>query len=382
MRVRLLCAVLLLVPLAASAAPRQVSLVMYPGQSMTYAASAALLTVRPAAASKAVSFTFDQYGTRVQLLAREAGRITLLCEHADNQIGEVLNVVVVARKLHDDHARAANSLRGIEGLRAEDVLVGDVVYVTGELYSQADLDRCLTLERNSSTIVCAARLSSAAVVVAPALGYTARANMEVRPETQSSGDAQWLVTVRLGDIPVFSAVSANREKIVTTAGRLTRKLNAMISAWRTQSEQKGAMFPVSFRSRAAEDKYELVASWSLRHGSSGDLLTAAPLEEIAPVATAAGATPDRLVQWWMALLGDAFRLYYMAERPVRGGTASESPLLKLYENALRLRRAQLDPYTAPPAVARAYFAMRLASASDPLETLLTTPPSDVVGAIP
>lgn len=386
MRRSVLFAALLLLPLGASAEPRHVSLVLYPGQELTHAAAAPLLTVNTIAGGKSpLVVKFDQYGTRIQLLARSIGNATLLCEYSDNQVGEILSVSIVPRKLFDLHQRSLNALRGVEGLGPEDITVAGDVVVTGLLYSQGDLERCLALERESPSIVCAARLSSAAAIAAPSLGYAARANLESRWDAATygadSGDSafapKWTATVRLGDVPVFRGISSDRARLVGTAARFTRRLNSVITEWRTETERKGTPYPVTFRAKPRGNTFELTALWSFGHGSKGDALATLSLDDLAPVAAAAGVTPDRLVQWWLAALEDAFRLYFMAERPVRAGaTAATSPLLRLYQSALRLRHAELDPYSAPTAVARAYFAMRLSSARDPFETLLTTPPPD------
>lgn len=393
MRILVLSAVLLLAPLAL-AAPRHVALVLYPGQELTYAATAPLLTVNAGTQQKRpVTFTFDQYGTRIQLTAKTAGTATLLCEHADNRIGEIVSVTVVPRKLYDLHQRTLNALRGVEGLSPDDIVVGDDVVVTGKLYAQGDLERCVALERatsaESSQVVCGARLSSAAAIVAPSLGYAARANLEAQSDVatfdaQNGGDPlKWTVTVRVGDVPVFRAVSTDRLRVIGTAGELTQKLNRIIDAWRTQTEQKGTAYPVTFRATPRPSGYALTALWSFGHGTTGDALATLSLDDLAPVAADAGVAPDRLVQWWLALLEDAFRLYFMAERPVRSGaTAASSPVLSLYQSALKLRRAELDPHTAPTAVARAWFASRLASGRDPFENLLTTPPPDFVRSTP
>jgi hypothetical protein len=392
MRRLVLLAVLLLAPLA-PAAPRYVALVLYPGQQLTYAAAAPLLTVNAGAQQKRpVTFTFDQYGTRIQLVARTAGTATLLCEYADNHIGEIVSVSVVPRKLYDLHQRTLNALRGVEGLSGDDVMAAGDVVVTGKLYAQGDLERCLSLERETARdtphVVCGARLSSASAIVTPGLGYTARANLEAQSDVATFGangtDAlTWTVTVRVGDVPVFRAVSSDRTRVVGTAGRLAHKLNGVIDAWRAQTEQKGTAYPVTFRAKPRADGYEVTALWSFAHGTTGDVLATLSLDDLAPVAAGAGVTPDRLVQWWLALLEDAFRLYFMAERPVRAGAnATSSPVLSLYQSALKLRHAELDPHTAPTAVARAWFALRLASGRDPFENLLTTPPPDFVRSAP
>lgn len=387
MRRTVLFAALLLLPPAAMAAPRHTSLVLYPGQELTYASAAPLLTVTTLAEGKrSLAVTFDQYGTRIQMIAKAIGNATLLCEHADNRIGEIVTVTIVPRKLFDLHQRSLNALRGVEGLSAEDITVAEDVVVAGDIYSQADLERCLALERDSPSIVCSARLSSAAAIVAPSLGYAARANLETHWDAAAYGAEnaggpasapKWTVTVRLGDVPVFRGVSADRVRLVATAARMTRKLNTVIAGWRKETEQKGTAYPVKFRARPHRGGFELTALWSFGHGSTGDVLATPLLDDLAPVAAEAGMTPDRLVQWWLALMEDAFRLYFMAERPVRAGaSATSSPVLRLYESALRLRRAELDPHNAPTAVARAYFAMRLASARDPFEALLRAPPAD------
>lgn len=374
------------------AAPRNVSLVLYPGQELTYIASAPLLTVN-AGSQKAVATTFEQYGTRIQLRAKALGDATLLCEHADNRIGEIVAVTVVPKARFDVHQRALNALRGIEGLTPADVVVAGDVVVTGNVYSQADLDRCIALERAEPSLVCGARLSSAAAIVTPAMGYAARANIEAGWEAEAftAADAAggevtptWTVTVRLGDVPVFHAESTDRARLLTTAARLTRKLNGVIAAWRAESETKGTPYPVTFRSRSRADGFEWFAHWSFRHGSAGEALVTIPLNDLAGVAAEAGVAPDLLVQWWLALLHDAFRLYFMAERPVRtvANASDASPLVRLYQSALRLRGTELDDYTAQVAVARAWFALALSTGRDPFEKLLSAPPADFAVSSP
>ena len=377
MRRSLLLGILLLIVPCAMAVPRNVPVVMHPGQELTYSAAAPLLTVTFGAGNaRPVSMTFDRYATRIQLTAKTVGTATLLCEHADNRVGEIITVTVVPQRLYQLHQRVLNALGGVEGLTATDITVTDRIIITGNVYAQSDLERCIDLERGEKSLVCGARLSSAAAFVTPGMGYNARANVEMEwlaTDMAAADAATWRVTVRLGDVPVFAAVSRDRARVLTTAGALARKLNEMVVAWRAETDRKGMAYPVVFRSRKSAGGVDIVSTWSTGQGSAGQTLVTLPLEHLADIAGEARLDPERLVQWWLAILQDAFRMYFMAERPIR---ATASPLVELYQTALRLRRAALDERSAQTALARAYFGTQLAHGRDPFAKLLITPSAD------
>lgn len=371
---------------AAVAAPAtlRVPLVMYPGQEVTHSTRDALLTVAATPKGR-VAVHFDQYGNTVHLRATAAGEAKVLCELADNRIGEVLVVSVVKRETYDRYQRAVAAMSGVEGIDENSITaIGDRVVVAGTLYSVSDLQRCARLEQTKGT-VCAARLASAATVAHPELGFLARASVEIGEETRTvnsaftsgvEGASQWNAVVRFGDVPVLRAAGGDRESLLGWTSKLVARLNAIAESARRDAEV-GRPYPVTFRVSSNEGGYQISALWNFGQGKGGEVIAAIPADALQDVGRDAGNSADRLMQWWVALLQDSFRAYIMAERPIRSaGATTSSPLTALYNDALRLRGSQLSLDAAPVALARAYFAEQFAAGRDPLANLLTSIPSD------
>ena len=64
------------------------------------------------------------------------------------------------------------------------------------------------------------------------------------------------------------------------------------------------------------------------------------------------------------------------------GAATVSPLVPLYDAALRLRGSELASDSAGVALARGYFAMQFESGHEPLADVLTSIPADFTQAAP
>lgn len=374
---------------AAAPATVRVPMVLYAGQQLQYTAQSPLLTVSIVHGAQAVDYRFDRYGRGLTLTAKAAGDAKILCEHADNRIGEVLLVTVVSREVHQRYERVVSAVSGLEGLSRRDVAVaGGTIVVAGNVYSQRDLLACTALEKTGSGVVCAVRLSSASFVVQPTSPSTPRASLELEeratsiesgPTTGIEGNSKWFATVRVGDVPVLQLASPERTAVLATASKLVAGLNDVATKWRANADETGRPYPVSFRMNSKPDGYEVTSLWNFRQGSKRERLATLSTADLQYASDKAGVPPERLVSWWAALLEDAFRCYFNAERPARSSTAQKrSPVVTLYEDALRLHGSSLDRYTAAVELSRAYFAKQLVNGSDPFAAILTTVPPDFV----
>jgi hypothetical protein len=295
-----------------------------------------------------------------------------------------------------------SSIAGIEGLGAESVHVaGRQVVVAGTVYSVADLNRCIALETQSAaapspaapvrrkgrkppatpapTITCLASLSPAAPAVFPQQGYLPRASLALNEVVSGQGavsesaerQSTWVATVKLGQVPVLTLSSPSRAPLVGRVADFSRKLSKAIDEWKVQAVAN-RIYPTTLQVRSAGGAYSLGMTWKYDQGRFGDSLIQMSPQELQAASMQSGGGSDRLVQWWAALLQDAFRLYFMALRPAHTGNA----LNDLYQNAVKLAPAAFDRASAPVAVARGYFAMRSSSGKDPFEELLVRPPAE------
>jgi len=376
------------IALAATAAvggPLRTAVVMYPGQQITHTSTGALLTytVTP---PRSIGVKFDQYGNTARLNATKPGEMKVSFEFADNRIGEVLLVSVVKRDVFDRYERATNAMNSIDGAAVS--VAGKDVFVSGRLYSAADMQRCIDIEASVGA-VCAAQMASAAPVVHPELGFVPRASLELieKPKSVTSaftsgveGDSDWEAIVRFGDIPVLSVTESNRLELLRWALRFVSRVNAIAAAVR-KSAAEGKTYPVTFHAAPDGTAFRIWCLWNFNQGSGGEVLAKIPARDLQPVTTQSGIAADRLINWWMALLQDSVRSYVLAERPLRStGASSLSPLAPLYDNALRLRGSQLTTDSAAVALARGYFSLQFAAGRDPLADVLTTVPADFAAA--
>lgn len=378
----------------AAAVPLRTHVVMATGQQLTHTTSGSLLTVK-AVPEKAVAIHFTQYGNTVTLSATRTGEAKVMCEYADNRIGEVLLVTVVTPAVRQRYESTVSSLGSMEGVGESSIsAVRDRVFVTGKLYSASDLERCVAREKESAggvRMVCAARLASAAPAIHPELGFVPRASLELDESASSTsnaftsgveGPSTWSVVVRFGDVPVFRAAASDREAILGWSLGLVSRLNAIADESR-RAAASGHPFPVAFRSAVNGSNVEIRGSWNFSQGSGGEVVAKVPADELRDTSAQSGIAAERLVAWWAALLEDAFRAYVFAERPIRStGAATGSPLAPLYDNALRLRGSEMAPDSAGVALARGYFALQLESGREPLADVLTSIPADFTQAAP
>jgi hypothetical protein len=380
--------------LAAPEATR-IPLVMTTGQTVVHTAPTGLLTVTVVPRGSIVAH-FDQYSGSVRLTAARLGVAKVLCEFVDNRIGEVLLVTVVSRSAQQRYERAAAALAGLEGIDGNSVLaLPDRTAVVGTLYSMADFQRCLALERAGARggdgVVCAARLSSAATALHPELGYLPRASLSVqeRPATLSNtyttgmeGESQWTALVRFGDVPVLRVGATDRNVLFGAATRFVARLNSIADRLR-QDAAIGRAYPVTFTASSTGGFHQISAHWNFNQGSGGEMLLRVPAADLQEVSRESGVGGERLMQWWAALLQDSFRAYVLAERPLRtGGVSTPSPLAPLYNDALRLKGSQLAVDSSGASLSRAWFAQQFAAGRDPLTDLLIKVSPDFVQSTP
>lgn len=387
-----------------AASPPRRTVVLARGTSSSVETGGDVVTVAPAFGlaryDDVVGVSFDQYGRTLSLQGKKTGEAKLLIEYTDSNIGEIIRVVVVEKPVADRYQFALSSLAGVEALDPNAIhAAADQLVITGTMYSAADLQRCIALEQQGQPVtkarrkaaavrvVCAARLSPAAVAVHPDQGYDARANLAISEEPApagagaqqgAEGESIWRATVRFAEVPILQMTSRNRADLLARLGRFVAKLNHSIGEWKRTAEAR-AMYPTTFTARPTPTGHELRMTWKFDQGRAGEALVSFTPADVQDAAARAGGA-DRLVQWWAAVLQDTFRLYLMAARPLRTLTgADDDPLLALYRRAVRISGGQFDRTNAAVALARAHFATRLATGSDPFTTVLL-PPSRFAGS--
>src|SRR5258708_16045982 len=294
----------------AVAAPEaaRIPLVMTSGQTVTHTAAAGLLTVTVVPPGSLVAH-FDQYSGSLRLTASRPGVAKVLCEFVDNHIGEVLLVSIVSRDVLQEYERTTAALSGLEGVDSHSVLaLPDRIAVVGTLYSMADLQRCLSLEHRTGRAhengpVCAARISIAATVVHPELGYQSRARLAVQeqPSTVTStytagmeGESKWTVLVRFGDVPVLRASATDRNALLGTATRLVARLNDIAERLRRDAGA-GRAYPITFSASYAGAFHQISAHWNFNQGSGGEVLLRLPPADLQDVSHDSGLSGDRLL---------------------------------------------------------------------------------------
>lgn len=390
----MLIGTLVLAALDGNASPARISIVLHVGQEIQHSSAAQLLTVSvaPSPQRSPVSFRYDRYGNSVTVKGASAGSAKLLCEFADNRIGEVLLVTVVPRELYDRYRRVTSAMSGIEGTDARAIVfAGRTVVISGSVYGARDQETCASLE-SIGGVVCGARLASASYVVRPETRAVPRASLEVREDAEVlessttrgvEGASRWTAIVRLGDVPVFHLASTEGQAVIGSAASLVAGLNRMAEKWRANTLRTGRAYPATFRVIPTGSGYNVTSLWNFSQGSKHEVLGFLRAADLQIASDAAGVSSDRLVGWWTALLEDAFRFYFSAERPSKSSTTSErSPLFALYEDALRLHGSSLDRENAAIELGRAFFARQLVTDADPLGGVLTRVPTDFSSRLP
>jgi len=400
MRVPVLLALLLVCPAVLAAdGPLRKTVVLQTGEQLVHTAGGQIATLATPAGTnqgknEVVRYSFEQYDSNIALSAVKAGEIKLLIEYTDQQIHEVVNVIVTDKATAERYRYVVSSLAGVTGISPEDVqLSGEQIAITGSVYSVTDLNRCIGLESHDVQAVrgkkpavqrvhCLARLSSAAPLVFPDQGYMPRVNLQVEQrvpagETSEATEraSQWNATVRLGDVPVLTLTARDRAPLVSRVTGFSGRLNAALTGWKKQLESN-QMYPATFNVRQVGGAYELGMVWKYDQGRQGEALIRVTPEELQAASTRSGGGSDRLVQWWAAILQDAFRLYFLAHSPKEtAGSSEKNPLILLYQNAVRLAGASFGRPTAAAALGRSYFSLKSSSGADPFENLLTQPPA-------
>jgi hypothetical protein len=392
---RALFAALLLCAAVAQAVPVRKAIVVEKGQRVAHEAAASILTVTTAPLAltgTVVRVKFDQYGQTVSIEALKPGEVKLMLEYADGRIGEVLNVLVTDKAVAERQRFIASSVAAIEGLSADSVFAtASHILVAGEVYSVADLRRCEALESGARVgkgkakgpeVVCGVRLRSSAAALFPAAGYVPSANVVINESPVAvsgeieglEGDSIWRATVRLGDVPFLEIASSSRPTLVTRAARAVTALDTAIAEWKRNADA-GRTYPTTFGLGRTGNAYEMTMQWKFDQGTRGAALIEISPDDVIEISSRSGGGVERLLQWWAATLHDAFRLYFMANVPIKTtppGTVT--PLLAVYNKALELHGGHLEREDAPVAMAQAYTALRWSSASDPFGTVLTTVP--------
>ncbi|HUF17353.1 MAG TPA: hypothetical protein VMS12_04825 [Thermoanaerobaculia bacterium] len=411
MKTLILCTLVVFSAVSVIAAPAKVrrTVVMAQGEKLTLPTRSPVTTISSPQGTnqgmqQVVRYVFQQYDQSVLLDAVRIGEAKLLIEGTDSRIGEVLNVIVTNKDMAARHRNVVGTLAGVVGITSEDVhIAGDLIVVTGEVFSLTDLNRCVALAAQTaappargmartphrSPVACLTRMSSAAPAIFPDRGYIPAISLEVEEQIVplsdantpgGEGESMWSAVVRLGDVPVLMMDSSERATLIQRVANLAGNLSRASAEWRAAAE-KNEVYPTVFQARSSGGRYEISMVWRFDQGTRGESLIQFTPQEVQRASMRAGGASDRLVAWWTALMQDSFRLYYLAQRP--SGTLSSSandPLLPVYESAVRLADGKFERTNSAVAVARGYYALKTATGRDPFEDLLTRPPADFTGA--
>ena len=270
----------------------------------------------------------------------------------------------------DAAANARSALSGIEGLDSGSfVSLNDRALISGTVYSIDDLTRCVRYESEArGSAICAVRLASVSAAVQPEHGWYPHASLEIIDDINGS-----LVTVRFGDVPVLRGLSSDRKRLLSWTTALVSRLNR-IATETTRNAHLGKPYPVTFHASFASNNFELRGSWNFDQGRGGDLVATIPAADLQPISAVANVPPERLFNWWAALLQDSFAMYVLSTRPMQTESSTPSPLKSMYERALSIRRAHPNTPSGATALALAYFSMSFSSGADPLDGVLTSVP--------
>jgi hypothetical protein len=169
--------------------------------------------------------------------------------------------------------------------------------------------------------------------------------------------------------------STNRADLFVRAARLAAKVNLLAAEWSTAA-QKGTPYPTTFNYYGTATGYDLTAQWKYTQGTRGESLIRLTPDDLLQATMRSGGGVERMIQWWAALMQDAFRMYYMAALPAKSSVGTDPLLRRIYQHAVTLNGTQLDHATSATAIARAIAAERWSEGHDPFEGLLTTIPAE------
>jgi hypothetical protein len=393
MKPRSLFLLALLTATSLAAQVKRQNVVVAVGEEIVYTTSASIATVStpPGVVNDLVKTNAEQYGETLSIRGVKKGETKLLVESTAAKIAEVVNLTVTAKPNAMRYRNAVSALATMEGIPADGIFVANQkIVITGETFSAADHARCMGLETSAQgvTTVCAARMNSAAPAVV-AGNFEVIPNIAVREEFHEAIGAQvagsemlstWIVDVRLGDVPVLHLTSMNRAAVLDRAADFVLKLRKAAAEWRREAEQRNRIYPVTSSTRRTMTGYELRLTWRLDQGTAGEPLIAFGFDELENAARTSGTTTDRLVDWWSAILQDAFRLYFLAQLPTRTASASGAPIVEMYRNAFRLDSTPLNRANAALRLAKSYTSLRWSGGKDPFGELLLRVPQDYSGA--
>lgn len=358
---------------------------------VTTASSIATVTTPPGSVG-VVSFAPEQYGNTISIGALKKGEAKLLVESTQSRISEIISVVVVDKTVAARYRFVAGSLAGIEGLQPGDLTTGDnAVIVGGTVYSARDLQRCRAIDTSAAkaspktpVTFCVARLSSALPAVNLQAPYEPATSVTFTeaplPAASgaiegSEGGSSWSAIIRLGDVPVLELASANRAELFVRAARLAAQMNRLAAAWRVAAEKR-APYPVTFVYYGTATGYDLTAQWKFDQGTRGETLVKLTPDDLLQATMRSGGGTERMIQWWAALMQDAFRMYYIAALPSRTSVGAAPLLKETYLHAVSLNGGPLNRTNAAIAVARAVAAARWSRGHDPFDGILTSIPAE------
>jgi hypothetical protein len=385
-----LCLTLFLLALDADGAVTRRNVILGVGEEVVHmtGVSIATVTTPPGTASEAVRFAAEQYGNAVRLRGIKKGDAKLLVESTAARIEEVVHVTVMEKGAAERARQIVTTFANAEGIGRDSVHVAsDIVMISGTAFSPADHARCRNAESTASkkspvTVVCAARMNSAAFVVDGGTDYVPIASVAMREETTaasgevpagSEGASRWVAELRFGDVPFAELASNDHSALLRKSGAVVAKLRKASEEWKKAADTQNRIYPVLVHSRRTTSGYELAMQWRLDQGTRGDSIAEFSFDDLQHAVNTAGTAPDRVVEWWAGLLQDAFRLYHLGGLPLR--TGASPALTSIYRSALSLENTPLGRSNAALRVARSFTATRWSSGADPLERLATAVPA-------
>lgn len=356
------------------------TVVLSRGERILYrtAAPIAIVSLQGGAKPKTAPFRFEpeQYAQTIGITGLREGEATLLVEDTTERVGETVRVVVVPKNLETAFRLVSEQFAsGTGGIGTADVLIAPPnVVIAGTAFSLAEMGRCVDAEKSPS-VICAARLASVAAVVGqdPIPQARASVRVELQPSAGTAAPAEWRTTVRIGDVPVVALQSGDFTSSVARSATAVRALNRALAGW-TKNAEAGLSFPATFAVQNNAGRYEFGIQWNQTQGARGENFLAIGSSEL--VASEVGADSGRILDWHLAVLTDAFRLYTLARPPLHTAGRSENGLQRLYSNALKVGNGDLTRTTCAQALARSFVSLQWSGGNDPLAALLTRIPDD------
>jgi hypothetical protein len=387
-------------PVTAAEVSRRI-VVLAPGENQALRTASTIATVNyggtnRADSAKIASFAGQQYGNSVAIRGIAPGEVKLLVESTASVVSEVIHVRVVDRQTAARHREIVASITR-SGIHEDQVLAAPgAIVITGSVYSPGELELCRRLQtgeqpRKSKAprVICAARLISVSSVVTPASTWqpfasaTIQEHFDLVPGSLLRGEeslSRWSAEIRLVDVPVARIAETSHTALVQRLAGAISALDGAITSW-SEGAAAASSFPMTVLTRTEQSSVDVRLQWNVGRASRSVTFLRLNFEELRETGARASVNAAALADWWGSILQDALRLYLHGDRPIETARLqTDTSLIGLYRNALRLDPTPLAGTNVSGRLARSYTALRWSLGRDPFAELLESPSTSSAGS--